>query len=107
MNLIPLDERLLLESLPGFSDLSTDEKERISVVSFEYSDYPCLFTAGLDFEYQDKSGRKMKLKFEMAGNRSEDHFFRHVMYEETGDELEFPDFRRAIDFCNQKDCPEP
>lgn len=107
MNRIPLDESLLLESLPGFSDLTTDEKERISVVSFEYSDYPCLFSADLDFEYRDENGRKMRLKFEMSGNRSEDHFYQHVMFEETGEEIEFPDFRKAIDFCNQKDRSEP
>lgn len=107
MNRIPLDELLLLESLPGFRELQPEEKQRISINEFEYSDYPCMFSASLTFEYCDEIGRKMKLKFELAGNRSEDHFFRHVMYEETGEEIEFPGFREAIDFCNQTERPEP
>ena len=107
MNRIPLDELLLLESLPGFRELQPEEKQRISINEFEYSDYPCMFSASLTFEYCDATGRKMKLKFELAGNRSEDHFFRHVMYEETGEEIEFPGFREAIDFCNQTERPEP
>lgn len=107
MNRIPLDELLLLESLPGFHELKPDEKQRITVLEFEYSDYPCMFSADLTFEYCDELGRKMKLKFEMAGNRSEDHFYRHVMYEETGEEVEFPGFREAIDYCNLAERPEP
>ena len=41
--------------------------------------------------------------------RKEDkvHFYSHVLYDETGDEMEFPDFRKAIDFCNQHDRPAP
>lgn len=60
-------EYYLLASLPGFSDLTEEEKGRVTVVKFEYEDYPCLMT----------------------------------------DEVEFPDFRKAIDHCNQLDRPEP
>ena len=104
---IPLDELLLLESLPGFRELKPEEKQRITVFEFEYSDYPCMFSASLTFEYCDEIGRKMKLKFELAGNRSEDHFFRHVMYKETGEEIEFPSFLEALDYCNRIERPEP
>lgn len=107
MNRTPLDELLLLESLPGFSELTPEEKQRITVKDFEYSDYPYLFSVDLVFEYRDKLGRMMKLKFEMSGNRSENQFFRHVMYEETGEGIEFPGFREALDYCNRTERPEP
>lgn len=107
MNRNPIDEYCLLASLPGFSALSENEKERITVVKYEYEDYPCLMTAGVQFEYKDELGRKMKLTFEMSGNRQEGCFFSHVMYDETGDEVEFPDFRKAIDYCNQLERPAP
>ncbi|MBR6362141.1 MAG: hypothetical protein IKR88_02520 [Bacteroidales bacterium] len=42
------------------------------------------------------------LSYTLVGNRSEDHFYEHVMYEENSEEMEFPNFRNAIDNCNQK-----
>ena len=36
------------------------------------------------------------------GKRSEDHFYEHVMYEENDEEIEFSDFRKAIDYCDMK-----
>ena len=107
MNQNPINEYYLLASLPGFSALTDEEKGRIKVAKFEYEDDPCLMTAGVQFEYKDELGRKMKLTFEMSGNRQEGCFFSHVMYDETGDEVEFPNFRKAIDYCNQLDSPEP
>ena len=107
MNRNPIDEYYLLAALPGFSALTEEEKGRITVIKFEYEDYPCIMTTGLQFEYKDILGRKMKLTFEMAGNRKDGHFYSHVLYDETGDEMEFPDFRKAIDFCNQHDRPAP
>jgi hypothetical protein len=98
MNHIPLDERVLLESLPWFRELGDDEKDRIHLIRFEYQDLPVLFSCDLLFEYWTPNDRKILLKFEMMGSREDDHFFRHVIYEDGDFELEFPDFRRAIDY---------
>ena len=107
MNRKAIDEYYLLAALPGFSALTEEEKGRITVVKFKYVDYPCIMTTGLQFEYKDILGRKMNLTFEMAGNKENGHLFSHVLYDETGDEMEFPDFRKAIDYCNQLDRPAP
>lgn len=34
--------------MPGFSALSEEEKGRVTVVKFEYEDYPCLMTADVE-----------------------------------------------------------
>ena len=100
MNLIPINERILLESLLGFNQLLEEEKERLVVKEFNYSDNPHLFTSGLLFVYTNKNKRESKLKFEVAGNRQEDHFYRHVLYLDIDEEIEYPGFREAIDYCN-------
>ena len=103
----PIDEYRLLAALPGFSALTKEEISRITVVKFKYEDYSCIMTTGLHFEYQDVFGRKMKLTFEMTGIPQEDRIYSHVLYEGATDEVEFPDFRKAIDFCNQRERPAP
>lgn len=101
MNHIPLDERVLLESLPWFRELGDDEKDRIHLIRFEYQDLPVLFSCDLLFEYRNAPDRKIQLKFEMMGSRKEDHFFAHVMYESGDEELEFRGFKEAIEHFNQ------
>ena len=97
MNKYPLDERLLFVSLPGFNELSEEEKGRLHVISFEYKNHPEMFSCDLFFQYLDLKGRKISLKFEMTGCREDDHFFRHIIYEDYCEELEFPSFREAVD----------
>lgn len=101
----PIDEYHLLAALPGFSALTKDEISRITVVKFKYEDYSCIMTTGLHFEYQDVLGRKSKLTFEMTGIPQEDRIYSHVLYEGATDEVEFPDFRKALDFCDQRILP--
>ena len=102
MNRIPLDELYLLYSLYGFRELTKDEQGRFSITKFEYDPYPELFTAKVQLEYENENSVKTKLLFEMAGRRSEDHFYEHVIYEENDEEIEFSSFRKAVDFCNMK-----
>ena len=86
MNRIPLDEMYLLYSLYGFRELTKEEQSRFSITKFEY---------------ENEKGVKTKLSYALAGKRSEDHFYEHVLYEEHDEEIEFPDFRKAIDYCEQ------
>lgn len=79
----------------------------MTVAEFKYENYSCVMTTGLHFEYQDVLGRKTKLTFEMTGKPQEDRLYSHVLYEGATDEVEFPDFRKAIDFCDQRDRPAP
>lgn len=102
MNRIPLDELYLLYSLYGFRELSTDEQGRFTITKFEYTPYPELFMAKVQLEYENENGVKTKLLFELAGKRSEDYYYEHVMYEDNGEEIEFSSFRKAVDFCNMK-----
>ena len=102
MNRLPLDEVYLLYSLSGFFELKQEEQRRISVTKLEYSSKPDFFTANMKFEYENAFGLKTKLTYELAGKRSEDHFFEHVMYEHYNEEIEFSNFRDAIDYCNNK-----
>ena len=102
MNRIPLDEMYLLYSLYGFRELTKEEQSRFSITKFEYEPYPEMFMGRMQFEYENENGVKTKLSYALAGNRSEDHFYEHVMYEENGEEIEFSDFRKAIDYCNKK-----
>lgn len=103
MNRIPLDEMYLLYSLYGFRELTKEEQSRFSITKFEYEPYPEMFMARMQFEYENENGVKTKLSYALAGNRSEDHFYEHVMYEENGEEIEFSNFRKAIDYCNMKE----
>ena len=102
MNRIPLDEMYLLYSLYGFRELTKEEQSRFSITKFEYEPYPEMFMARMQFEYENENGVKTKLSYALAGNRSEDHFYEHVMYEENDEEIEFSDFRKAIDYCDMK-----
>ena len=102
MNRIPLDEMYLLYSLYGFRELTKEEQSRFFITIFEYEPYPEMFMARMQFEYENENGVKTKLSYALAGNRSEDHFYEHVMYEENDEEIEFSDFRKAIDYCNKK-----
>lgn len=102
MNRIPLDEMYLLYSLYGFRELTKEEQSRITVTKFEYAPMADYFTADMKFEYENEKGVKTKLSYELAGKHSEDHFYEHVLYEENGEEIEFSDFRKAIDYCDMK-----
>ena len=101
MNRIPLDEMYLLYSLYGFRELTKEEQSRFTIVKFEYEPHLELFMARMLFEYENENGVKTKLSFELAGKRSEDHFFEHVTCEQNEDEIEFPNFREAVDYCNK------
>ena len=101
MNRLPIDEMYLLNSLFGIRELSKEEQNRITIIKYEYAPRSDFFTADLSFVYENECGVKTKLSFELAGKRSEDHFFEHVMYEHYNEEIEFSNFREAVDFCNQ------
>ena len=103
MNRIPLDEMYLLYSLYGFRELTKEEQSRFIIDKFEYEPYRELFMARMQLEYKNENGVKTKLSYALAGNRSKDHFYEHVMYEENGEEIEFSNFRKAIDYCNMKE----
>lgn len=91
----PIDEYLLLRSLPGFDGLSDDEKLLFRVTSFEYSGHPSLTMATLLFSYGES-----KLTFELSCSRKEGFCFHHVLLNEDGGQKEFPSFRSAIDYCH-------
>ena len=101
MNRIPLDEMYLLYSLYGFRELKKEEQSRFSIIKFEYEPHPELFMARLLVDYENVNGVKARLSFDLAGRRSDDHFYEHVMIENNGVEIEFSDFRKAIDYCNK------
>lgn len=101
MNRIPLDEMCLLYSLYGYRELTKKEQSRFSIIRFEYDPHPELFMAKMRFDYENEEGVKTRLSFDMAGRRSDDHFYEHVMLENNGEEIEFPNFRKAIDYCNE------
>ncbi len=101
MNKYPLNEKLLLVSLPEFSELTEEEVEKIHVVKVVYKDHPQMFSFDLIFEYQLGEDRKVNLKFEMMGNRGDDHFYRHILYEDYTEELEFFSFKEAVLHFNQ------
>ena len=102
MNRLPIDEMYLLNSLFGIRDLSEEEQNRITIIKYEYAPRSDFFTADLTFEYENGCGVKTRLLYELAGKRSEDHFFEHVMYENDNDEIEFSNFKEAIEYCNEK-----
>ena len=101
MNKVPINDRQLLLSLPGFEELSESEMNRIKITSFEYDDFTALTTAELHFNYVDHLDRANALKYELAGNRGENEFYQHVMYEIYTIEKEFRDVRRAIDYLEE------
>ena len=103
MNRVPIDEMYMLYSLYGFRDLTEEEANRFSVILFEYQPHPELFMARMQFEYENSKGVKAELWYELAGKRSEDHFYEHVVCQGIAEEIEFPDFRKAIDFCEQQE----
>ena len=88
----PIDERYLLTSIPGFSELTPEEKLHFRIDSFEYDDKPLLSTVTLKFLYKD-----FIMSYEASFSREKGFCYEHVMY---GDE-EFPDFRHAIDYCER------
>lgn len=57
----------------------------------------------MQFKYENENGVKTKLSYALAGNRSEDHFYEHVIYEGNDEETEFSDYGKAIDYCNLKE----
>lgn len=93
----------LLYSLYGFRELTKEEQSRFFITNFEYEPYPEMLMARMQFEYENENGVKTKLSYALAGKRSEDHFYEHVMYKENGEEIEFSDFRKAIDYCEQQE----
>ncbi len=101
MNRMTLDELYLLYSIYSFRELKEEEQNRISITKFEYEPYPEVIMARMKFEYENEHGVKTKLSYALAGKCSEDYYFEHVLYEENGEDIEFPDFRRAIDYCEQ------
>ena len=102
MNRLPIDEMYLLNSLFGIRELSEEEQNRITIIKYEYAPRSDFFTADLTFLYENEYGVKTRLSYELAGKRSEDRFFEHVMYEHYNEEIEFSNFREAIDYCNKK-----
>lgn len=102
MNRLPIDEMYLLNSLFGIRDLSEEEQNRITIIKYEYAPRSDFFTADLTFVYENVCGVKTRLTYELAGKRSEEHFFEHVMYEYYNEEIVFSNFRDAIDYCNKK-----
>ena len=42
-----------------------------------------------------------KLKFEMMGNRLDDHVYRHILYEDYTQELEFGSILKALKYFKQ------
>ena len=95
----PIDELKLLNSIPGFEQLTDEEKLKFQITSFGYKDHPALSTATLVFTYEDYN-----LKFEMSFSRREGVCYRHVLFEGETAEEEFPSFRDAIDYCKSQNC---
>ena len=88
----PIKERLLFESLPGFEQLSEDEKERIILVKFEYRDHTLFYSCDLTFYYD-----RNQLVFRLLGRHDTGYWFSYIQYLLI-DDLEFPNFREAIDY---------
>lgn len=102
MNTYPINEELLLISLPEFRELTEQEIEKIQIVKFEYSEHQEVYSVDLFFEYLPDEDRRISLKFEMMGHRSHDHIYRHILYEDYTQELEFFSFKEALEFFNEK-----
>lgn len=87
-------------SLPEFSQLTEQEIENIHVVKIVYTDHLNMFSFDLFFEYLLDDDTSVKLKFEMMGNRLDDHVYRHILYEDYTKELEFGSFQKALMYFN-------
>lgn len=104
MNSFPIKERFLLESLLGSEELTEDEKERIEIIKFEYRNLP-LFGCVAIINYSIKNTPYSKrLEFHLMGNRDSNNWYSYVLYPII-DDLEFPDLRGAIDYCNKESNP--
>lgn len=101
MNHFPLNEKMILLSLPEFGELTEQDYEKIHVVKLEYKDHLNIFSVDLFFEYLKDEDTRINLKFEMMGNRHDDHVFRHILYEGYTQELEFFSFKDALAFFNR------
>lgn len=95
MYILPIDEISLLKSIPGFDNLTTEAMLDISITSFEYSNQSILTTATLMFRYKN-----IPLKYELSCGRQDGFCYRHILFEDSNNEKEFPGFREAIDYCN-------
>ena len=95
MYILPLDEICLMKSIPGFDKLTAEEMLDISITSFGYSNQSILTTATLLFMYKDRP-----LKYELSCCRQDGFCYRHILFEDSKKEKEFPGFREAIDYCN-------
>ena len=71
---IPINEKELLGSLPGFRHLTIEEMLNIKVVSFHYSDHAALTTATLIFLYG-----LFPLKFELSCNMQDGYCYDQVL----------------------------
>ena len=74
-----------------------------AIAKFEDEPYPEMFMERMQFEYENENGVKTKFSYALAGKRSEDHFYEHMIYGGNDEETEFSDFRKAIDYCNLKE----
>ena len=101
MNKYPINEKLLLISLPGFGQLTEQELENIRVVKVEYNDHLNMFSFDLFFEYLLDDDTSVNLKFEMMGNRLDDHVYRHILYEDYTQELEFGSIQKALKYFKE------
>ncbi len=102
MNTYPINEKLLLVSLPEFRELTEQEIDKLHIVKLEYSDHQEMFSLDLFFEYLPDEDRRISLKFEMMGHRSHDHIYRHILYEDYTQELEFFSFKEALMYFDEK-----
>ena len=85
-------------NIPGFEGLTGEEKLKIRITSFGYTDHLALSTVTLAFTYED-----FNLKFEMSFSRRDGFCYRHVLFEGETVEEEFASFREAIDYCKSHD----
>ena len=103
MDHFPVNVRLLLESIIGIEALSDEERNRIVIKWLKIENEPIMNTVTLHFRYISKKNRCFNLQYELAGNRGKRIYFMHVMYVDNYYEQEFPDFRQAVDFCDNQE----
>jgi hypothetical protein len=99
MSIHPIKEQLLLESLPGFEELTKEEKERTTIVKFEYRNLPLYYSCSVTFDYDQH-----RLIFHLMGSQNKDLWFSDITYLSI-DDMQFPNFREAIDFFNKQTNP--
>ena len=102
MKIEPINELMLVASLPGFDVLTKEEWKSIRLISFKYSVFPELTTACVKLNYTGKKQQKV-FTYEMSELTGRNVLYQHILISENDFEKEFPNIRKAIDYFKQNE----